>query len=86
MKRGACIKHLFLLYLRIHSVIAYISRGGSVMGLFDSLFKRKLTPEQTYEKGVECYNAKDYENALAYFQSAAQEGYVQAQLRVSQMY
>ena len=31
-------------------------------GLFSSLFKRKLTPEQAYEKGVACYDAGDYAN------------------------
>ena len=54
-------------------------------GLFSSLFKRKLTPEQAYEKGMACYDAGDYANAFTYFQTAAQEGHAQAQYRLAKL-
>ncbi len=53
------------------------------MGLFK---KKKKTPEELFEEGLACYEAKDYERALALLEEAAGQGHVKAQVKCANMY
>ena len=53
--------------------------------LFGSLFK-KMTPEETFQKGVEYYKAANYNKAFDCYQTASDKGHAHAQFMLAQLY
>lgn len=59
----------------------FLGFGIRVDLMAQNLTDSSLTPKEMFDKGIECYNTKNYTKALEWFEKGTERGYAAAQFK-----